>query len=112
MTKRNIVTFILLSLFTCGIYSIYWAYVTSEELNKVEKSTPDLMNFILAFLLGIVTCGIFLFYWEYKFYSKVDKLYGTNTALIYLILSIVGFSIISEALIQDTINKNDVAKAE
>ncbi|MCR5350611.1 MAG: DUF4234 domain-containing protein [Acholeplasmatales bacterium] len=105
MTKRSIVTFILLSLFTCGIYSLYWYYVTTEELNKCETSTPSIQNFIVAFLLGIITCGIYTIYWEYKFYSKFDKLYGTNNAVLYLILSILGFSIVSTALIQNSINE-------
>ena len=32
MTKREVIAVILLSIFTCGIYAIYWHYVTAEEL--------------------------------------------------------------------------------
>ena len=109
MTKRNLVTFILLSLFTCGIYPIYWFYVSTNELNNAEKSTPDLQDYIIAFLLGIITCGIYLIIWEYRFYTKVDKLYGTNNAILYLVLSVLGFGIVSAALVQNTFNESNVS---
>lgn len=105
MTKRGLVGYILLSLFTCGIYSIYWYYVTAEELNRIEKTKADLQNYIIALLLGIITCGIYLIYWEYKFYEKVDALYGTNNAVLYLILSIFVTGIIPGALVQNTFNE-------
>ena len=105
MTKRNIVTFVLLSIFTCGIYSIYWNYLTACELNEQDSEGPPLMNFFLAFLLGFVTCGIYLLYWEYLFYKKADKVLKTDNSLIYFILAIFGLSIVSDALVQNTINE-------
>lgn len=32
-TQRSPITIILLSIVTCGIYFIYWLYVTSKEIN-------------------------------------------------------------------------------
>ena len=63
------------------------------------------MNFLAAFLLGIITCGIFLIYWEYKFFSKGDKVTRSNNCILNFILSLFGFSIVSMAIQQDSINK-------
>lgn len=71
MQNRGVIKVLFLSLITCGIYSIYWYYVTAQALNEEQPDDP-LMNYIGAFLLGIVTCGIYELYWFYKFYKKVD----------------------------------------
>lgn len=105
MTERNIILVIIFSLITCGIYYIYWAYVTTEELNEEDNSTPDVMNYILALLLSIITCGIFMIYWNYTFYKKADAVTNSNNFLVNFILSILGFSIVSAVLIQSDINK-------
>ncbi|MCR5113222.1 MAG: DUF4234 domain-containing protein [Acholeplasmatales bacterium] len=105
MTKRSIVTIIILSLITCGIYAIYWTYVTANELNAKDNTEAPLTNYIVAFLLGIITCGIYMIYWNYKFYVKADKALGTDSWIVNFILSILGLEIVSMALVQDSINK-------
>lgn len=113
MTKRDILPVILLGVFTCGIYSIYWFYVTAQELDKEcsDKSEP-LMNYVLAFLLGIVTCGIFLIYWEYKFFQKADKVLKTDNWVLNLVLSILFSPIVGMIITQDAINKYSKNDAE
>jgi hypothetical protein len=52
---REPMTVLLLGIFTCGIYLIYWRYVTSQDLNAIlsyEKTKPSFE------LLGIL-CMIF-----------------------------------------------------
>ncbi|MDD2426869.1 MAG: DUF4234 domain-containing protein [Eubacteriales bacterium] len=52
---RSPVTVLLLGIFTCGIYLIYWRYITSQDINAVlgyEKTKPSYE------LLGIL-CMIF-----------------------------------------------------
>lgn len=103
LTERNVVSVILLSIFTCGIYTIYWYYVTAEDLNKAEPKEP-LMNYILAWLLGFVTCGIFTIYWQYKFYKKLDDVTGESNCLLNLLLSIFLTPIVGIAIGQNSIN--------
>jgi hypothetical protein len=103
MTKRDILSVILLSIFTCGIYSIYWMYVSAEQLNSLESEEP-LTNYILAIVLGILTCGIYSIYWQYKFYKKVDSVTSENNLVINFILSILGLSLVSMAIAQTSFN--------
>lgn len=105
MTERNIILVIIFSLITCGIYSLYWFYVTAEALNEEEQSTPDLMNFIIAVLLGCITCGIFTIYWYYTFYKKLDATTNSNNLIINFILTLFGLSAVSMLIAQDDINK-------
>ncbi|HRF70546.1 MAG: DUF4234 domain-containing protein [Anaeroplasmataceae bacterium] len=105
MQNRSVVTVVLLSIFTCGIYSIYWFYVTANELNN-EKPEDPLMNYILAILLGIVTCGIYLLYWDYKFYKKVDEVTGSNDAIVNFVVSLFLTSIVGMAIAQNSINRH------
>ena len=103
---RSIVTAIILSLVTCGIYSIYWFISLTNEINKASGKTND-TNGGVCFLLSLVTCGIYNFYWAYKMGEKRDIIANENgsTNIVYLILSLFGLSIVVEALLQDTLNK-------
>lgn len=105
MTKRDVVTVVLLGIFTCGIYSIYWWYVTSNDLNKVEDSEDSLMNYILALLLGLVTCGIYTIFWYYKFFKKLDAACSEENAVLNLVLCIFTTPIVAMAICQSSINK-------
>lgn len=107
MTKREIIQLILFSLLSCGIYLIYWYYVTAEELNMKDSEDP-LLNYVAAFLLGLVTCGIFLIYWQYKFYRKMEKVVQSDVFFISFILCILGLSLVSAAIAQDTMNKMEI----
>ncbi|MBE6136938.1 MAG: DUF4234 domain-containing protein [Erysipelotrichaceae bacterium] len=105
MQRRSIAGVIILSLFTCGIYSIYWFYVVAEDLNRREPEDP-LMNYILAILVSIVTCGIYGIYWNYKFFKKLDKAVGEDNVVLNFILTLFGFSIVSQAIAQNSINNH------
>ena len=104
MKNRNVALVVLFSILTCGIYSIYWLYVTAEDLNMEDPDDP-LMNYILALLLGIITCGIFTIYWEYKFFKKVDAVTGEDNTLINLLLSILLTPIVGMAISQNSLNR-------
>lgn len=110
MKIRSVVSVILLSIFTCGIYSIYWTYVMAEDLNQKEPKDP-LMNYILAILLGFVTCGIYTIYWMYKFYKKLDSVTGENNCVLNLILTLLFSSIVGSAIAQSSVN-NMLQKGE
>ena len=44
--KRNIVTCILLSIITCGIYGIYWLIVMTSEAVKVKVPSPTAIPYV------------------------------------------------------------------
>ena len=105
MTNRSIVTVIILSLVTCGIYTIYWTYVSAQELNNKESENP-LTNYIIAILLSVITCGIYGIYWWFKFYKKVDSVTGEDNFLVNFILMFFGLSIVSMAIAQNSFNNS------
>ena len=106
--QRNIAVAILLSIVTCGIYSIYWFIVLSDDVGRANGN-PNISGGI-AFLLNLVTCGIYGMYWSYKLgkemYSANQK-YGisaNDNSILYLILDIFGFQIVNWAIIQSELN--------
>lgn len=109
LVKREVVVAIILSILTCGIYAWYWLVVMTDDANKVSGSTEPSGG--MALLLTIVTCGIYGWYWCYKMGEKL-YLAGEqsgknipNNAVVYLLLSLFGLSIVSYALIQNDLNK-------
>ncbi len=103
---RNLVTAILLSFVTCGIYSIYWFIKLTDEMNELSDNEGDASGG-MAFLFNLLTCGIYGYYWAYRMGVKRDLLEekSSSSGVIYLILSIVGLQIVAYALAQDAINK-------
>lgn len=58
---RSLVTYILLSLVTCGIYGYYFIYKLAEEVNIACEGDGEQTSGLVAFiLLSFITCGIYL----------------------------------------------------
>ncbi|HEY5561480.1 MAG TPA: DUF4234 domain-containing protein [Clostridiaceae bacterium] len=58
--QRSLTTLILLSIITCGIYSIYFWYTYNEDINLVcaDDNDPN-PNYIVVILLSAITCSIY-----------------------------------------------------
>lgn len=107
---RNVAVAIILSIVTCGIYSIYWFIMLTEETNQAARKTDGTSGGI-AFLLTLVTCGIYGYYWAYKQGEAIDQaktmrgIPASNSGILYLILQLFGLGIIGYALMQNELNK-------
>lgn len=109
-SQRNIAVAIILTIVTCGIYGIYWLIKMVDEINEAAGE-QNAMSGGLVFLLSIVTCGIYLYIWLYKAGEMLNKAKAARglpvdkySGLIYLLLAIFGFSIVSYGLIQNELN--------
>lgn len=114
LMQRSIVVCILLTIVTCGFYSIYWMIKLNDELNDVAGK-PEATSGGMVFLFTLITCGIYGYYWYYKMGENVDAiktskgLASSNTGIIYLVLGLFGFGIVNYCLMQDTLNKSVMA---
>ncbi|MCL2572249.1 MAG: DUF4234 domain-containing protein [Defluviitaleaceae bacterium] len=107
MEKRSIASCIILSILTCGIYSFYWDYKMWDSLYRangmMSKAGTDL-------ILSLVTCGIYYIYMHYKAGKLEAEAYRRHglgqkdESVVYLVLTIFGLGIISQALLQSSIN--------
>ena len=69
---RSLVTYILLSLVTCGIYGYYFIYKLAEEVNIACEGDGEQTSGLVAFiLLSFITCGIYAYYWYYKLGNRL-----------------------------------------
>ena len=108
--NRNLVVCIILSLVTCGIYGIYWFICVNNDSNTVSND-PKPTSGGMAFLLTLVTCGIYSLYWAYKRGEIIDNYYVNkgmakpSNSVLYLVLCLVGFSIVTYCLLQNELNK-------
>jgi len=75
------------------------------------KGDPNATSGGVVILLGIITCGIYMWYWLYKQGDNLDQIKASrglpagNSGILYLILAIVGLSIVSYALMQNELNQ-------
>lgn len=105
--KRSIVSCIILTFITCGIYGIYWFICLADDVNTVSGDRDTSGGAV--FLLTLITCGLYGLYWAYRCGEKIDKvkqsrgIVSSNGGILYLILYIFG-GIIAYAVIQNEIN--------
>lgn len=109
ITNRNIVTAIILSIVTCGIYGIYWYYMILNDLytanNLPSKAGTDI-------LLTIVTCGIYGIYMAYQMGKMVNSAHiqwglpEKDDSVVYLLLFFFGLGIVNYCLVQTDLNDN------
>lgn len=108
--RRSIAVCILLSIVSCGIYGWYWLACMANDTNRVSGHEQDTSGGMVV-LLSIVTCNIYHIYWMYKAGEKIDigrsrrGLPPQNSGIVYLLLTLFGFSIISWALLQNELNQ-------
>ena len=110
MTKRSLPLAIVLSFVTLGVYAFYWIYALTEDAHAAagERTTA---SGGMVILFSLITCGIYSLYWLYKMgetivmaKQKRDMTADTNLPIIYLVLALFGFGIISYALMQSALN--------
>ncbi len=102
--KRDLITIVLLSIITLGIYSLYWMYKITDELNN--EPTPSSWNTKggTVVIFSIITLGIYTVYWAYKIGEKLRKDPNDNRPILYLILQLI-VSIVAIVIIQNDLNK-------
>lgn len=80
--QRSLLTLILLSIITCGIYSIIFWYNYSDDMNKVcQGDGKETKNFIIVLLLSFITFGIYYWVWVYGVGNRLSEnapRYGTS----------------------------------
>lgn len=87
---------LLLNVITCGFYSYFWMYSTTEDL-KYLSNRLDVPSGITVVILTLVTCGLYEIYWYYKIGSVIEGIYHQNNLVSpvsgskYMILILVGF---------------------
>jgi len=101
MTNRGLVAVLLLSIFTFGIYAIYWMVVFQIEL---KKETGEGFDGFAHFLMLIFTFGIYSIYWQYAAGKRLAQQGATDNSVLYLVLSLIGFAFINMFLMQDQAN--------
>ena len=101
MTNRGLLAVLLLSIVTLGIYAVYWIIVFQIEL---KKETGEGFDGFAHFLMLIFTFGIYSIYWQYAAGKRLAKQGANDNSVVYLVLSLLGFSIINMLLMQDQAN--------
>lgn len=104
---RSPILVLVFSILSCGIYFIYWLYITANEL-KIYSGRADI-NPGLDTIISIF-CFPYIIYWFYK-YSKIvyeeqinSTGFATDNSLINTILSALGLSVVSAVIMQSDLN--------
>ena len=102
--QRNIVTCILLSLVTCGIYGIYWLVMMAKEAVSVKDPMDNgILEIVLMLFLPFL--GFFLAEKKFAEGCAAKGVPHSDNSILYLILGLVGLGIVSACMMQNDLNK-------
>ena len=102
--QRNIVTAIILSIVTCGIYGIYWVICLAREAVSVKDPADDgLLEIILMLFLPFI--GFYLAEKKLAEGCAARGIAHTDNSVIYLVLGLVGLGIVNYCMMQNDLNK-------
>lgn len=101
MRKRSIVSMVLLSFITCGIYYLVSFVQVFSDINFASKDNDSALTDLL---LTMITCGVWGIYCFYKYSRKLAALGAEDNTLINLVLALFGLSIVSLCIMQSNIN--------
>lgn len=105
MKQRNIVTCIILSLVTCGIYGLYWSYNLIKDWSEICGLPVIADNHVVNFLL---CCTPYSWYWMWLAGQGMDKRgggFGSNNAILFIVMGVLCLGIVPYVMIQSEINK-------
>ena len=108
--EKNIVTNILLTFVTCGIYGIFWLISITDDTRSVTGD-PRIQTGGVTILLILVTCGIYSLIWAYNIgsaltnYYRNQGKYSEDLGVLYLILAIFTANVVNYCLIQSKLNE-------
>lgn len=72
--QRSLLMLIVLTFFTCGIYSIFFMYKYAEDMNVIcDGDGKTTQNYIIVLLLSFITCGIYPMIWFYGIGNRLQQ---------------------------------------
>lgn len=109
--ERSPILVAFLTIITCGIYGLVWFYQITEEIQREEKKEES-MSPGIELLLILVTCGLYTYFWYYKYAKKLhiiqserDFIAPDDNGILYIILAVLGLSVVSMAIMQSSMNR-------
>lgn len=102
--NRNIVTAVILTFVTCGIYGIYWTVCLAREAVSVKDAADDgILEIIVMLFLPFL--GFFLAEKKLAEGCAEKGIAHTDNSILYLILGLLGLGIVNYCVMQSDLNK-------
>lgn len=107
--ERNIVTQILLTIITCGIYGIIWFISLTDDARFV--SGDERLSGGKALLFTLITCGIYGYFWSYQMGKAISQAQAKNgqivsdNSVLFVVLQLFGLGIVNYCIMQSDLNK-------
>lgn len=102
--KRNIVTCIILTIITCGLYDIYWVICMAREAVSV-KDTYDTAVLEIVLMLLLPFLGFYLAEQKFAAGCAEKGIPHKDNSILYLILGLLGLGIVNYCMMQNDLNQ-------
>lgn len=110
LTNRSVATVIILTIVTCGIYGLYWLWVTCDALYKEAEGQGSTMQPIVTFLLCFFLADIGYLIFGMNVDADLNAIKAkrgiptTDNKVLYMILGFI-IPIVLIGMVQNEINQ-------
>ena len=108
LQEKNIAICVVLSFVTFGIYYIVWKYNMCKSMRQLQNDDSGCLGEMLCMLI----VPFYMLYWFYTRSQKASAIAQANgvrdvpdNGVLYLVLSLLGWEVVSMALMQNDLNK-------
>lgn len=101
--KREAIKYILLSIVTCGIFGLIWAYKMGKECAQV-KDPNDAGTLESLLMMFVSPIGFFLAEKKLAEGCQMRGIEHKDNSILYIILGFVGLGIVNFYLMQTDLN--------
>ncbi len=118
LERRDPALVLVLSLFTCGLYLLYWYHAVYREIEAISGEPLTGTGYGLDLLFYLLTCGVYGIFIDYRISRRLTEVQArhgvpapADTAVGVLVLDLAAYvtgmftNFISSAVQQDQLNK-------
>lgn len=109
---RSVALGLLLTIFTFGIYNLYWNWRQMRSCNELLGRRE--FSWIFWLVVSILTFGIYHLYYQYKMGAAINEIQvlrqlpvTDGLPVLSLVAAILGFGVVADCIHQHELNRID-----
>lgn len=113
----SVALYLIFSILTLGLFNLYWNWRQMRSCNELLGRRD--FSWILWILFCLLTFGLYHFYYQYKMGAalvEIEQRFGMSHTkdlpILSVILTVVGFGIVTDCVHQHELNRVDAFLAE
>lgn len=108
VVRRELITAVFLSIFTFGLYGIWWNVCLHREVSALAKVDKPISGWLVIFLT-LITFGAFYLFWIWRMGERCAQIKnspnGFGWSVGFILCALYGVPVVAWCVMQHTLNE-------